>query len=117
MTISGLVPIFAVGCFGGLLGELLKWYQLRESQNFPAYARSAIYWIVTLAVIAAGGAIAAFYGTEDRSAILVANIGLSAPLIIRSLAATNPVETPGTTRDIPPAAPPAPSLRRFLAGQ
>src|SRR5439155_19884260 len=102
MTISGLVPIFAVGCFGGLLGEFLKWYQLRESQNFPAYARSAIYWIVTLAVIAAGGAIAAFYGTEDRSAILVANIGLSASLIIRLLAVTYPVQATGTARCLPP---------------
>ena len=79
MTISGLLPIFLVGCFGGAAGELLKWYQLRESPNLPDYAHRPIYWVITAAVIVAGGVLAVLYGVDAKNAILVFNVGLSAP--------------------------------------
>lgn len=92
MTISGLLAIFLVGCLGGVLAELAKWYQLRESPNFPVYAQSIMYWIITAAMIVAGGVLAALYGTDPKNAILVANIGVSAPLIVSSLAKANPLD-------------------------
>jgi hypothetical protein len=103
MTISGFLPVFLCACFGGALAELLKWFQLRDSPNLPAYARSPLYWAVTAAMVLAGGVLATLYGTEPRSAILVLHIGLSAPLIIKTLAETragpaSPAPPPGGPR-------------------
>lgn len=109
MIISGVISIFLVGCLGGIFSELLRWYQLRESAAFPAYLRSLFYWTMTAAMIVAGGVVSVFYGTEPKSAMLVLNIGLSAPLIIKQLSELRP-ETRGVRG-------PSPSLTNFLAGR
>ena len=113
MQVSGWLAIFLVGCLGGIVGEIGRWFELRTSPNLPDYAWHWAYWIITLAMILAGGLLAIAYGTDAKNAILVANIGLSAPLIIKGLAAVNPVR-PGSTFV---AAKPKPSIIRFLAGR
>lgn len=101
MTISGILPTFLVGCFGGLLGEMVKWYQLKDSAHMPDYARNALYWIITVLMILSGGGLALLYGVDLKNALLVANIGLSAPLIIKALAGIIPVETAPASQPVP----------------
>ncbi len=125
MTIAGIESVFLVGCFGGLLAELLKWYQLKESLHFPVYLHNPVYWIITLAMIAAGGVVAVLYGVEARNALLVMQIGLSTPLLVKTLAETSTADsgegrTPhtgmhgmgGSQRGRP-----QPSIVHFLAGR
>lgn len=115
MVISSahLWTIFLVGCLGGCLGEVARWYQLRETGLLPQYAKKVFYWLITLAMIAAGGGLAVIYGLKDPQALLVVNIGLSAPLIIKTLAANVPSSQP--TGVAPP--PKTPRVQQFLAGR
>jgi hypothetical protein len=92
--ISGWPAIFGVGCLGAILGEIARLYELRTSPNLPAYLRHWFYWLATLGMVIAGGLLAIAYGTDPRNVVLVGNIGLSAPLIIKSLAAVAPQSPP-----------------------
>jgi len=115
MTVSGFALTFLFGCFGGVMGEALKWYQLRESPNLPEYARKPLYWIITAVMVVLGGILPSLYGVGPKSAILVANIGLSAPLIIKTLAASNPLQSGTATRGVGSRLS-KPSPLSFLAG-
>jgi H+/Cl- antiporter ClcA len=110
MNISGFWKTFLIGCFGGVMGEALNWYLRRESPRIAKYLKSARYWITTIIMILVGGLLAVLYGVEEKSAILVAHIGLTAPLIIKTLAQLPPE---GTTRDLTDS----PSIRDFIRGR
>jgi hypothetical protein len=85
MSIDGFWSVFGVGCLGGFLIELARWWKLRESDGLPAYARRPFYWLISVAMCVAGGTVAAMYGITERSAILVLNIGAAAPAMIAAL--------------------------------
>ena len=111
MTISGFWLTFIVGCFGGIAGESLNWYLRRESPRIAQYYKGTRYWITTAVMIIVGGVLVTLYGVEEKSALLVANIGLSAPLILKSLAQ---VPSQGTTKALDQE---SPSILDFIAGR
>lgn len=113
MELTGVFQIFGVGFFGGIVGEIAKWYQLRESTNLPKYAASFFYWAITAAMAGAGGVLACLYGLEKQSAILVFNIGLSAPLIIKAMAE----QIPDSNASLGPGLTPQPSVLGFISGR
>jgi hypothetical protein len=110
MTIEGGYAIFGTGCAGGVLAELLHWWNLRESPQLPAYSKSLFYWVVTVVMILAGGFVAWIYFGSKAEAIIAVHVGLSAPLILQKLVTSLP-STKGSKNII---ATPAPTLRRFF---
>ena len=110
MTIEGGYAIFGTGCAGGVLAELLHWWNLRESPQLPAYSKSPFYWIVTVVMILAGGFVAWIYFGSKAEAIIAVHVGLSAPLILQKLVTSLP-STKGSKNII---STPAPTLRRFF---
>src|SRR5512146_2620105 len=84
--------IFVLGIIGGLLAEVLKWYQLRESPTPPAYLKSVMYWVITVIMALVGGLLAVIQNVPASQPILALNIGISAPLILRGLAAVTPIK-------------------------
>ena len=104
VTVQGVWAVFGVGCSGGVLAELARWYSLREAVRWPDYSRRARYWVVTALMMMAGGGLAVLYGvTQPQSAVLIANVGASAPLIIKALASVAPPAAPNTTPEFAPA--------------
>jgi drug/metabolite transporter (DMT)-like permease len=93
MILDGFLPVFLVGCLGGIFAETAKWYRFRDSGRLPRYVRTKRYWILTGLMVVAGGFLASLYGVHLVNAILATNIGASAPLIVASLAATAPSGT------------------------
>jgi len=74
------------GVLGGLLSELLAWFQLRmqTAANLPQYLRFLFYWAVTAIMALAGGVIVVIYLRSDIALkpIVAVNVGASAPLLI-----------------------------------
>jgi hypothetical protein len=115
MQVSGYYNIFLFGCAGGACLELLRWWKLRESREYPHYAGKVIYWILTIAMILVGGFIAAVYGEGPTSAIQVMNIGAAAPAIIGALIAEPRATNDGQTRRLDGTTPVGGRIRRFLS--
>jgi hypothetical protein len=79
-----------IGFFGGLAAELVQWFSIRHSLHgkLPDWSRSPAYWVVTLLMAIAGGALVYVYhrsGTK-MSPILALNVGASAPLLLGKIA-------------------------------
>lgn len=109
------VMIIVLGILGGALAELVRWFKLRESPNLPVYARSALYWTLTIIMIAAGGFVAWVYGEiGPLNALLAINVGASTPLIISGLVKTPPPQ-PGTPRPVTETHETRSKLREFLS--
>lgn len=91
---------FLLGVLGGLFAELLGWFEVRKLSpgRRPEFLKSKFYWILTAAMILAGGALVDVYLASDISfkPIIAVNIGASAPLIIGKLVAQAPTVEPGT---------------------
>ncbi len=83
---------FVLGIIGGLLGEVLKWYSLRESPTPPPYLKSVQYWVITLVMALVGGILAVIQNVPASQPVLALNIGISAPLILKGLAAVVPMK-------------------------
>jgi len=90
----GVLEGFLWGITGGLFAEIFGLFKLRHQspRDFPAWLKSAFYWIITAAMILAGGGLVIIYLVSgiDLKAIVAVNIGASAPLIIGTLVAQAP---------------------------
>jgi len=110
MIIEGGNAVFGIGCAGGLLAELLHWWNLRESPQLPGYINSAFYWLITFGMIFAGGFVAWIYFGEKADAIVAVHVGISTPLILQKLVTS----VPGTKGSKNIIVTPAPTVRRFF---
>ncbi len=109
---------FLLGVVGGLLGELLKWYSMRESPNLPEYLRSPFYWVVTLLMILAGGGLVIIQGVQPDNPWLAINVGITAPLILKGFASVVPIKPASSTSvSFAPGERHKPGLIDFLAGR
>jgi hypothetical protein len=118
MEVSGFWPVFGAGASGAVMLEILRWWKLRDPSELPAYRTSLFYWGITIVMICAGGLLATFYGLEVRNALMVANVGASAPALIGSLATAGSKKEERRTRSVDPAARSRAKYeltRRFLA--
>lgn len=90
MPLTTTVSVFAVGALGGAFLELIHWWNLRRrnASRFPTYARSPFYWIITVLMVLAGGAVSVFYFGDQAEAMLTLHVGISTPLILQKLATT-----------------------------
>jgi hypothetical protein len=88
---------FVWGFVGGVFGELLGWFKLRQNPTIPDYWKSAFYWFLTAAMFVSGGLLVVAYLRSHIAVqpILAINIGASAPLLIQSFVAHTPVIPPG----------------------
>jgi hypothetical protein len=95
MTINWTALLF--GILGGVLAEVLKWWQLKESPTPPAYLKSGFYWVITGVMALVGGILALAYGVDASKPVLAINVGVSAPMILKGLASVIPVKSPSGT--------------------
>ena len=51
MVLEGATAVAGVGLAGGVLAEILHWWNLREDKQLPEYAKRLQYWMTTLAMI------------------------------------------------------------------
>ncbi len=86
LLLHGFRQVFGVGFAGGLIGDLVLVWEARTTGAAPLYLKSAFYWACVLGMAVAGGFLSTFYGIVEVQAFLALNIGISAPLILKTLA-------------------------------
>ena len=90
---------FWLGVLGGIFGELVDLFKLRQvpMNTLPEWLRSLWYWTLTGLMILSGGGLVAIYlkSNIQVAPILAVNIGASAPLILGALVAQVPPIQPG----------------------
>ena len=85
------------GIAGGVAAEALRWFRIRDElhKGVPDWARSWLYWVVTVVMIAFGGVLVGAYENSADvrlNELLALNIGASAPLILRSSVSQVPLD-------------------------
>lgn len=85
MILSTSSQVFLAGLAGGAVLELLHWYAVRRDAEFPIYARSARYWVISGLMAVAGGGVAFLYFGDRADGIVAFHVGLSTPLILQKL--------------------------------
>src|SRR5258708_614072 len=88
MTLTTTMQVFLAGLAGGIILEIFHWYNIKFKEEFPQYARSIRYWVVTVAMAVAGGIIAIMYFGSRADGIVALHVGLSTPLILQKLTTT-----------------------------
>ena len=90
----GILEGFMWGVFGGFVAEILGLFKLRHEKpgTFPDWLNSPFYWLITIAMIFAGGGLVVVYLESQfaLNALLSVNIGASAPLILGTLVSQAP---------------------------
>ena len=86
--LTSSLQVFLCGLAGGAVLELLHWYNIRRDPQIPAYARSPLYWIITVLMAIVGGGLALLYFGSQADAIVTFHVGLSTPLILQKLTTT-----------------------------
>jgi hypothetical protein len=94
MTLTSSLQVFLAGAAGGIILELLHWYGLRREGTLPDYTYSPFYWIVSVVMALAGGALAWIYFGSRADGVLALHVGLSTPLLLQKLT-TTVAHTPG----------------------
>ena len=85
---------FMYGIAGGALAELFGLFKLRHEapSAFPLWIKSWFYWLVTIAMMLAGGVLVVIYLKSNIALqpIIAVNLGASAPLLIGTFATQAP---------------------------
>jgi len=77
------LPIFLVGCLGGVLPDILRIIRNRLDPNLPAYLKSINFWVGLVLLVLLGGATAWILEAASAKDALV--YGFASPQIISQL--------------------------------
>jgi hypothetical protein len=109
MSVEGGWMVFLTGCLGGVLCELLHWWNLRTKPQLPAYAKRLRYWVLTVLMVVAGGAVTWLYFGQKVDGLVAIHVGLATPLLLQKLVGSVP--DPSGARE----AVPRDSVKSFLS--
>mgnify|MGYP000119330111 CR=1 FL=1 len=90
MTLNSTFAVVAVGMAGGVLAELLHWWNLRQHAVLPDYARRPLYWVITSAMVLSGGLVSYLYFGSNADGILALHIGAATPILLQKLVTSLP---------------------------
>jgi len=95
-TYCNLLDGFLYGALGGFFAELRVLFKIRHDKS-PKWLKSCFYWIITVLMVLAGGALVTIYVKSNFSLrpIIALNIGASAPLIFETFISMTPPFEPG----------------------
>jgi hypothetical protein len=96
-----LTVIIALGCFGGLLPDILRLIKDRYNSALPTYLRSGMFWLGLFLLVVIGGVTAWLLGAQDAKQAVA--YGFAAPELLSRLASKVPepqFRTRGATFDL-----------------
>ena len=79
LLLEGFWQVYGVGCFGAFLAELYAVYESRAKvHQWPWH-----YWLLSVVMIVVGGGLVVLYGITSVNALLAAQLGATAPLVVK----------------------------------